>query len=192
MSIMMAVLRFLLFNIIISFFFLISCISTHHTFIKSELFPESSRFIIVFPFENLSSHQNGGEIATANFITELRSAFPFKVLDAEFLVIKDTDDNSNINIETDLSLLNMYNKIKLAMRKKADFIITGKVCEFKYKKGLGEEPVVGLNVQMIDVKSRNIVWHSSISVTKGPFSIGEHSLNNYCQKAVYQMLKKIK
>jgi TolB-like protein len=187
----MSVLRFVLYTSIISNVFLLSCISTHHTFIKSELFPESSCFIIVFPFENLSSHQNGGDIATANFITELRSAFHFKILDAEFLVIKDTDDNSNLTSETDLSLISMYTKIKLAMKKKADFIITGKVCEFKYKKGLGEEPVVGLNVQMIDVKSRNIVWHSSISVTRGPFGIGEHSLNNYCQRAVHQMLKKL-
>ncbi|MGD9200184.1 MAG: DUF4136 domain-containing protein [Chitinispirillia bacterium] len=184
--------RFVLLNIIILYLSLMSCVSTHHTFIKSEYFPASPCFIIVFPFENFSSHQNGGEIATANFITELRSAFSHKVLDAEFLVIKDTDDNSDISIETDLSLLSIYKKTKLAMRKKADFIITGKVTEFKYKKGLGEEPVVGLNVQMIDVKSRNIVWHSSISITKGPFSIGEHSLNSYSQKAVYKMLKKLK
>ena len=189
---MITMLKIILCKIIVASLFLMSCVSTNHTFVKSALFPESSGFILVFPFENLSSHQNGGEIATANFITELRSAFSFNILDAEFLVTKETDDNAAMSVETDLSLLSMYNKIKLAMRKKADFIITGKVTEFKYKKGLGEEPFVGLNVQMIDVKSRSVVWHSSISITKGLFSIGEHSLNNYSQKAVHKMLKKLK
>lgn len=148
--------------------------------------------IFVYQFENLTSHAHAGEIVTANFITELRSFIPNEILDALFIVNKDTEITTKNGFTIDLNLTSVNDKIKLAKKFSAALIIIGKVTEFKYKKGLGEEPVVGLNVQMIRVDSREVVWQASISVAKHVFGWGEQSLNEYSQRAVQKVIETLK
>ncbi len=168
------------------------CCTSHRNYIKPKFDVSASGLVIVYPFENLSSHPNGGDIVTANFLTELRSKFSFKILDADFIVINSTNKKIKDESDLDITFLNINDKIKLAKKKNADFIIYGKVTEFKYKKGLGEEPVVGLNVQMVNVNTLEVVWHASVSITKGFFRLKEQSLNRYSQRAVKKILKKLK
>ncbi|MBF0431476.1 MAG: hypothetical protein HQK83_09370 [Fibrobacteria bacterium] len=171
----------------LTLFFTIGCVH-HRSFLKTDYKPAAVGLVVVYPFENLSTHPGGGDITTANFITELRSTTAFSILDASFLAQKKIEIEGESLEKIEVSQLSLEEKIKQAAAANADAIITGKVTEFKYKKGLGEEPVVGLNVQMIQLKTREVIWSASISVTGGFMSWSEQSLNNYSQKAVKHLV----
>ncbi len=179
------------FFFLFTWLFISGCIH-HRSFLNASYKPASVGLVVVFPFENLSTHPNGGDITTANFITELRSSTPFSILDASFLEQKQLEVEGEPLEKIDVSQLSLEEKIKRAASANADAIVTGKVTEFKYKKGLGEEPVVGLNVQMVQLKTRDIIWSASISVTGGFMNWSEQSLNKYSQKAVKKLICRLK
>jgi polysaccharide biosynthesis protein PelC len=158
-------------------------------FVKKDFSAASAGLTVVFPFENLSTNAGGGDIATANFLTELRHAGRFPVADAAMVIKPLADAKEPLG---DLSALSMARKMELAKAVNADAVITGKVTEFKYKSGLGEEPVVGLNVQMVKIATGEVVWNGSVSVTGGLFSFVEPSLNRYAQCAARRLVCSLK
>lgn len=170
---------------------IVQCVSTR-SFRSPHLQISSLKHIIVYPFENCTSDPHAAQVVTTYFITELRRSFDAKILDAEFLVNSNNVLQVNHVPPLDLLSTDMNQKMKLAKVLHADHIVTGKVTEFKYKIGLGEEPVVGMNVQMIDVAEKEVVWHASISVTRGYPGFAERSLSKFTQKAVCDILKTIK
>jgi polysaccharide biosynthesis protein PelC len=158
-------------------------------FVKKDFSAAGAGLTVVFPFENLSTNAGGGDISTANFLTELRRAGLFPVAEATMVVKPAADAKEPLG---DLSALPMERKMELARALNADAVITGKVTEFKYKSGLGEEPVVGLNVQMVKVATGEVVWNGSVSVTGGLFSFVEPSLNRYSQIAARKLVCSMK
>ncbi|MFH1761891.1 MAG: hypothetical protein ABIA63_12405 [bacterium] len=164
--------------------FLCGCSTFYRCFKKENYNVNKVGTIMVFPFKNLSSHPNGGEIVTANFITELRTATTFPVKTP--LIASDND------VESETPFLTLEKKLEYAKSQNSVTLITGLVTEFKYKKGLGEDPVVGFTCEMTDVQTGEVIWQSSISVTSGFFNFGDFSLNKYCQKAAKVMVNTIK
>ena len=63
-----------------------------------------------------------------------------------------------------------------------------------YKRGLDEDPVVGISVRMLDVNTGRILWAGSQSETGGCFWFCEDSLSRLTQKVcnalVRRMIKK--
>ncbi|MFH0920918.1 MAG: hypothetical protein V1913_11215 [Fibrobacterota bacterium] len=168
---------------------LVSGCAMERAFLKKDYSAAGTGLAVVFPFENLSTNAGGGDVATADFITELRRASLFPVTEAALLARPAANAAQPV---PDLATLPMDHKFELAKAANADAVIIGKVTEFKYKSGLGEEPVVGLNVQMIKVATGEVVWNGSISVTGGLFSFAEPSLNRYAQIAARRLVCSMK
>jgi hypothetical protein len=69
-----------------------------------------------------------------------------------------------------------------------DTVIYGSVTEFRYKRGLDENPVVGINLRMLDVNTRQVLWAGSKSGTGGCFWFCEDSLNRLAQEVCHDLV----
>lgn len=68
-------------------------------------------------------------------------------------------------------------------------VIYGSVTEFAYRRGLDQNPVVGLTVRMLDVESGTVLWAATVSRTgTAPFPGGD-SLNMTMQEACAEVVK---
>ncbi len=182
---------------------LVSC-KYHRYYIKEDFNPQDINLLLVFPFENLTAHANAGEIVTEIFISELRRDNKFTILAGPQLDIKllayqkkiqKQHKNDSFKLEqnsiSEMGLLSnemTAYSFKIARVLKADAVIFGKITEFRYKKGLGEEPVIGITIQMISSKLETL-WNSSISITQRRFSLSESSLCKLAQIACKKMVK---
>lgn len=170
---------------------LLSCTTIQRNYQKSSFRISSVNNVLVFPFENLSSHPFAGEIVTSNFITELRLLNKVDIIDANLLPDKikyqfiDTIFAGN-GVPKDLD-----SQLKIAVDCKANTVLRGKVTEYKYKKGLGEEAVFGLNIELINVYSRDVVWQSSISLAGSVMGIGGDSVNKYSLKGIKKIIERL-
>ena len=92
--------------------------------------------------------------------------------------------------ETDLDeVLEKAVALKVGKSLGVDTVIFGSVTEFRYKRGLDEDPVVGINIRMLDVKNDRILWAGSKSSTGGCFWLCEDSLNRLAQKVCNDLVE---
>jgi len=78
--------------------------------------------------------------------------------------------------------------LRIGKRLGVDTVIYGSVSEYRYKRGLDEAPVVGINVRMLDVESGKVLWAESRSATGGWPWLWEDSLNRLAQKVCHDMV----
>ncbi|MGE4553863.1 MAG: GNA1162 family protein, partial [Desulfovibrionaceae bacterium] len=57
-----------------------------------------------------------------------------------------------------------------------DTVIYGAVTEYRYKKGVDEDPVVGITVRMLDIPETRILWAESVTATGSTYA-GSSSLS---------------
>lgn len=74
-----------------------------------------------------------------------------------------------------------------ARKKHARFVMTGSVNEWSYKVGLDGEPVVGINMQLIDLASGRIVWTAVASKSGG----SRIAVSTIAQIVIDSMLKNL-
>jgi TolB-like protein len=72
-----------------------------------------------------------------------------------------------------------------ARKSHAQFVLTGSVNEWSYKVGLDGEPVVGLEMQLVDLSSGRIIWTSVASKSGG----SRIAVSTVAQQVIVLMLK---
>lgn len=116
--------------------------------------------IAVLPFDNLSGDRHASARVTRAFITELIISERYEVVEPEEFRAALSRIGGDPSVSTGL-----YDSNKLregAQSVKATGILRGAVTEYQMmRQGSDQVPVVGFDVQLIDVATGNIVWRLS-------------------------------
>jgi len=137
---------------------------------------ETSGRVAVLPLENHSEYPHAGETISELLTTELRLR-GFAVLDGHVirrtLKLKPDDEGRSLS-DADLRALGKQLKV--------DSVVAGSVGEFRYKRDLGEDPVVGFSIRMIRVSDGRVLWSSSHSRTEYGLLYHRHYLHENAQR----------
>ncbi|WP_448204815.1 hypothetical protein [Azospirillum sp. sgz302134] len=142
----------------------------------------SGATVAVLPFENLTTHQNAGMIASELVSTELYRLNRVRVVEASRV------RNRLIAAKVDVEKLTESTYAQEVGRTLGvDAVLIGSVTEYGYQHGLREEPVVGINARLVRAADGAVLWASSQSqVGRGYFA--RDSVNNLAQRVVVRML----
>ncbi|MGE0713083.1 MAG: hypothetical protein AB7N76_35100 [Planctomycetota bacterium] len=138
--------------------------------------------VAVLPLENHTSYPNAGETVSELLATELRVR-GFDVLDGHEVRRKlelQADDEGRKLARADLAAL--------ARQLQVDSLVSGSVGEFRYKRDLGEDPVVGFSVRMLDRAKGEVVWSSSRSRSEFGLLYHRDYLHENAQRIVEGMV----
>lgn len=152
----------------------------------------SLRTIAVMPFENLSRDNRGSERVRETFANSLLST-------GALYVIPPGEVARGISRAGILrpATPSLEEIVKFTGIVKVDAVITGVVTEYgQIRSGNASANVVSLNVQMIEIQSRKVVW--TASSTKGGISMwdrllgaGGRPMNDVTQAAVNDLIDKL-
>ncbi len=162
--------------------FMASC-SYEQSYVKGKEISSRARFVAVLPLVNLTSYPNAGRIVGDLLTTELYARTDFKIAERSSLIDRLRGSEEDLDQVVDSSVA-----LKVGRKLGADTVIYGSVSEYRYKRGLDEDPVVGINILMLDVKTDKIVWAGSNSDSGGCFWFCEDSLNRLAQKICRDMV----
>lgn len=165
--------------------FLAGC-SYQQSFVKGEEIHARARWVAVLPLVNLSSYPHAGRIVGELLTTEMYALTRFQIMERTEMLekLKGADEDLDQALERAVAL-------KVGRSLGVDTIIYGSVTEFSYKRGLSEEPVVGITVRMLDVKEDRILWAGSQAGTGGCFWFCEDSLSRLAQKVCHEMVTRM-
>ena len=145
--------------------------------------------VAVLPFENLTRFPDAGEIVAELFTTELYRTDNFQVMDR----------NQVKRLMREKMIVPPVVVDRLAAQKigealEVDGVLIGSVSEYWYRLAKrsrrpdGEEPAVGINARLVDVKSGEVVWASSHSRSSyDAFAADRDHLNRIAQITVANM-----
>ncbi|MHC4870839.1 MAG: hypothetical protein ACYTFY_03245 [Planctomycetota bacterium] len=134
--------------------------------------------VAILPFESLAGHPNAGIIMSRLLQAELESVKGLEVVPAEEVTVK-VSELEGEQVEVD----------KLAENLGAGTLITGSVTEYGYKRGVGEEPVVGLVVKLIEPKSGRVLWSYTCAGAGSYSLLREDSLGRLSQRIASAMAR---
>jgi TolB-like protein len=157
--------------------------SYRQDFVKGEEIGSRARWAAVLPLVNLTSYPNAGRIVGDLLTTELYALTDFKIMERTEMLAKLKGEEDDLDEVLDRAVA-----LKVGKQLGVDTVIFGSVTEYRYKRGLDEDPVVGINIRMLDVKSDKILWAGSNSGTGGCFWFCEDSLNRLAQKTCHDMV----
>jgi len=157
---------------------------------------KSHKKIAIVTFESLAPNIKAGEdmakFCYNQFFTQLYSNLNGNVGTHQFRIM-DEPSLSKImhdNKWTDQSVYLQIGMDKFTETLGCDLLLLGTVSEYHYKRGLGEDPVIGLHLRLYDCKTKTIIWtgsHSSV----GNFSwFKEDSLSRLAQQVCQTLAKK--
>ncbi len=125
------------------------------------LAPDAKYTVAVVPFLNFSGRRNAGEILELQFIRSLKKSDQFDVIEPgvvrQQLLTLRIITPEGISLSDAGALFTILN---------ADLILTANVVEYQDYKGSFGEPKVDFFTQLIDRKTRSVVW-SSVSHNEG-------------------------
>ena len=152
-------------------------------FVKGEDIRSRSRRVAVLPLVNLTPYPHAGQIVGDLIATELYALSEFRIMERTEMVaiMKGSLDDLDEVLERAVAH-------KIGLQLGVDSVIFGSVTEYRYKRGLNEDPVVGINVRLLDVPSGEILWAGSQSGTGGCFWFCEDSLNRLAQKSCHALV----
>lgn len=129
---------------------------------RSEVFNPNSKYTVaVVPFLNFSGRKNAGEILELQFIRNLKKSGQFDVVERG--VVRQQLLSLRIITPEGISLANAD---ALFPTLDADLILAAYVVEYDDYQGVFGKPKVDFFVQLIEKKSRSVVW-SSVSHNEG-------------------------
>lgn len=151
--------------IILLFFLATSCGYTYRSIHLSDVDNWSRiKCVAVMPFQNLTEYPNAGQIMSDIISTEFYITHRFGVV-----------ERSEVERFLDAIGLTVPKELDLTFAKKAgelmgvDGVIVGSVTEFWYRNARDrfseEEPIVGANFKLIDVKTGDVLWSASYTRT---------------------------
>jgi TolB-like protein len=123
---------------------------------RSPSFNPSRKYTIaIAPFFNYSLRKYAGEILVLHFAKELERFDCFDVI--EMGVVREAFLKMRIILDQGVSLANADS---IAGLLDADLILAGDVIEYEDYQGIWGKPKVSFSVQLIEKKSRKVVWSS--------------------------------
>jgi len=158
--------------------------SYEQSYVKGDEIASRARFVAVLPLINLTSYPQAGRIVGDILTTELYAQTDFKLAERSSMTDRLRSVNEDLDQAVDRSVA-----LKTGKSLGVDTVIYGSVSEYRYKRGLDEDPVVGINILMLDVATDKIVWAGSRSDTGGCFWFCEDSLNRLTQEICHDMVK---
>lgn len=168
---------------LVTLLFMLTACAFEQQYIRPAQIQSRARYVAVLPLVNLSSYPHAGRIVSDILTTELYAQSPFQLMEGSAVI--------NQLQGTALDLDEVLDKMVVTDVAKAlgvDTVIYGSVSEYRYKRGLNEDPVVGINLRMLDVKTQKVLWAGSKSRTGGCFWFCEDSLNRLAQKVCNELV----
>lgn len=147
---------------------------------------DDGRYAAILPLVNLTTHPHAGRIVGDLLTTEMYASSSFRIMEStEMLEILKEEDNDLDRV------LDRTVARQIGYGLGVDTVVFGSVTEYRYKRGLNEKPVVGINIRMLDVKSGDILAVGSRSETGGCFWFCEDSLNRLAQKVCRDLVRRM-
>jgi len=143
--------------------------------------------VAVLPFNNLSQYPYAGEIVTELMYTELYAT-------EKLILIPPHEVKERLGIEVEEGvdgLMRRYTIAQLAEKLGADSLVIGSVNEFKYKKGVHDKPVVGVDVKLVVAPVGETVWATSYTREDFSFLFHTGSLNETAQKVCQHVARSL-
>ncbi len=109
--------------------------------------------VAVVPFFNLSDRKYAGELMALHFVSQLRTLENFTVIETG--EVRQALLEMRIIMDDGISLADAD---AVFSRLDADLILTGKVLDYQDYQGPTGKPKVGFSAQLIEKKSREVVW----------------------------------
>ena len=161
--------------------------------------PSSIKSIVVLPFQNLSNHATAHNIARESFEIELRATTTWQV--------NSLYSSSLYKLGLDSSKYSPFDELELdklvgssnwnAESQSSSHFVVGKVQEYKYKRGLGEKPVVGLSASLYELDATNsaqkykLLATVQLSLQPGIELWDQGALSQLCMKASKQIVSEL-
>jgi hypothetical protein len=164
----------------------ISACSYEQQYVRKADIRSRARYAAVLPLANLSTYPHAGRIVSDLLTTELYSLSDFQLMETTTVLDKLQIDGQDLD-----EVLEKMVAQKAGRQLGVDTIIYGSVSEYRYKRGLNEDPVVGVNVRMLDVLTGRILWAGSQSRTGGCFWFCEDSLNRLAQQVCNELVNEM-
>ncbi len=173
------------------FLVLAGCTATYQTTSdKKSGFDEQRKVLALLPLVNLTSYPNAGRIMGDILATELYARSSFRILERTEMVEKIQGEAKDLE-----SIVDNAAAVRLGKKAGAEMVLCGSVSEYRYKRGLDEEPAVGINLRLLDVEGNRVIWAGSVSATSNCFFLCRDSLNllahEKCADLVTAMLNKL-
>jgi len=178
--------RICLVPVLLVLFFYTGC-DYSRQYAREDLYYEQLGEMAVLPFNNHTQNAQAGEIVTHLFTTELLTRKQFSVVPAYELKTK-LDINhpvagEDIIVETSLD--------DISAKLGVNSIIIGTVTEYKYKKGLREKPVVGIDVKCYLSDTSEVVWACSYTLEELQLLFHKGSCAEVAQKVCRQAVNNL-
>ncbi len=160
--------------------------------VDSEYRAAPTEVVGVLPFRNLASVPGAAEAVQELFLAEYRSLHP----NVQLRLLATTALDSLLGEPLPLAPPEPWEWTPERLARIADtlglkYLLAGSVTEFRYKRGLGEEPVVGLNVRLLQAKPQRVLWEGSVSGAAGSNFWNEGSLTRYATLASRELLNAV-
>jgi TolB-like protein len=133
----------------------------HVSYRSPALDPERKFTVAIAPFINLSGRKYAGDIMVLHLARELKKFDTFNV--AELGTVRQAFLELRIIMDQGISLTNADSVLSLL---NADLILSGDVTDYEDYQGIWGKPKVSFSAQLIEKKSREVVW-SSYSYNEG-------------------------
>jgi TolB-like protein len=128
-----------------------------HTAYRSPSFDPNRKYTVaIAPFFNYSLRKYAGDILVLHFAKELKRFDRFDVI--EMGVVRQAFLEMRIILDQGVSLINAES---IAGLLNADLILAGDVTDYEDYQGVWGKPKVSFSAQLIDRKSREVVWSSN-------------------------------
>lgn len=122
--------------------------------------------LAVMPFHNVSGVRDSGMIVFDVLANQLYALGRYAVLTPEMVVTRLAEREGDCVSPREAGAL-----------LGAPYILTGRVTEYTYKAGVGEVPVLGITVRLIDTSSGAVLWSSTQTGTGSGNWFQEDSLS---------------
>ncbi len=177
--------RSVFFGILPLLLFLNAC-AYEQNYIRGAEIQSRARLVAVLPLVNLTAYPRAGRIVGDLLTTELYAMTDFQIMERTELLDRLRSDTEELDQVVDRTVAR-----RIGRELDADAVIFGSVTEYRYKRGLDESPVVGINIRMLDVASGRILWAGSRSETGGCFWICEDSLSRLAQNVSHELVRRM-
>ena len=143
--------------------------------------------IAVMPFENLTSSEEAGQVASYLAVSALRADTHLNV-QAESNVAQTYDSlNTQGAATAAVTSRSTVSARQLGEILGVKYVLTGSVSEYGYQYGLREEPSVSMNMRLIDISDGATVWSASSGIV-GQGTFARDSVSIIAQRLVNQMV----
>lgn len=138
-----------------------SCAAPARFYMNPEADMTYYRKVAMLPLVNLSGERFASDRVARTLVTELLILDRFQIVDPVEVV----DRLIRLRAEPDASGHVDPEKLKTALEAlEAQAFIRGAVTEYQMRRsGNDEFPIVGLEVEMVDVATQNVVWRASVT-----------------------------